>query len=697
MSRIILELGSCSVVLFLFLPGAPCGEVVPTRKTQPLFKEPSFQTPANWQVRTMPNGQKFVPVLYYGTFLSTVETKDGRKPFSKMPWAKDAIVRIRYDELKDPAVFKDLLENKTNPIMFFGEGDYLEPYLYPGKGPAQVDEYFDFVVKTKKAFGSRFLCFDYAEWCSGGVGQDKRELTLSCKRMNISLPKNRGEAAAWWDKRYDLVFKRYQDAGIPVFAFTASSMNHYEARMGTSYTGNEICYSNPAMDSTLLAFCRGASRQFNIPWGSYAAGFGGNWGHNHFSEASPERRIWKGGTLHGAYSSLPFQVERCTMYSVYMGGGNFLIRENDGGMTAGYDPLTVERTDPRIIALTPFKQHAGPFAVLSNELYEKVEKKQDRGTPYTPIALMFDKSHGLAFRYSRSLAIGSITYTAAEEQMRGVLNTVFPYEAGHDAVGPFGEIFDVLTTDAPAPLLNSYRAITLVGQPRVDLRLAGVLKEYVKNGGLLFMACEQMTPELWSLAGISDTGKMGQDAQYLRASDFYVYNQGGFEYHKVKLEGAESLFVAGKYEERVWPVATINRVGKGAVVVGTPVWLNVKGDPSKMHSLFSEIMTMIADELVPVKVYGSEVKVMFNRNETGWVVTLMNNKGLTIAYPGYKPAERKFSSAGVVLKPRFQYAEATEWLTGQELAGPTGDACVNLIIPPGEVRIVEFGTRKARK
>jgi hypothetical protein len=382
-----------------------------------------------------------------------------------------------------------------------------------------------------------------------------------------------------------------------------------------------------------------------------------------------------------------------------MAGGSFLIKESDSqqGMLAEYDPQTIDRSDPRIVALGEAKLYAGPYALLCGELWENVVKKHDRGTPYTPIALLFDRNHGLAFKYSKVLGVGALPYTPADEQMRAVINTIFPHETSASEpsgaeyrAGPYGDIFDAITTDAPAPVLNSYRALVLVGQTRVDARLAGVLKEYVENGGLLLAVCEQMTPELWKLAGIADTGQLGQDSSYLRASDFYVYNQDRFEYHKVRLQDAEPLFVAGNYDDRAWPVATLNRVGKGSVIVGTPVWMNVKGDPTRMHSLFSEILRMIADELTPVKVLGSEVKVMVNRNETGWVVTLMNNRGTTIAYPGFRPAVRQYDTAGVVLEPKFEYSKATEWLTEKTLARSGVGAGVSLTIPPGEIRIVEF-------
>jgi len=53
----------------------------------------------------------------------------------------------------------------------------------------------------------------------------------------------------------------------------------------------------------------------------------------------------------------------------------------------------------------------------------------------------------------------------------------------------------------------------------------------------------------------------------------------------------------------------------------------------------------------------------------------------------YKPAARDRSAAGIVLEPRFEYSGASEWITGEELAGK---GPVPVVVPPGEVRIIEF-------
>jgi hypothetical protein len=385
-----------------------------------------------------------------------------------------------------------------------------------------------------------------------------------------------------------------------------------------------------------------------------------------------------------------------------MAGANFVIRESDPySMLSGYDLTAGEKTgDPAPAPQEKGKVYAGPCALQFNELYENIVKRHDRGTPYAPVALMVDQNHGFLLHYSLTHTVGNVPYTPGDAQTRAVINTIFPCETRYDAPGPFGEIFDAITTEASEAVIQSYRALVLVGEARVGKELAGRLTRFVEKGGLLFMVCEQLTPELWDLAGISDKGQIGQDAHYLRDSDSYVYSEGNFRYHKVRLTGAEPLFVPVKAEDRQWPIATIRRVGEGRVMVGTPVWLKVEGKPGQMHGLFSEILGMIADELVPVRVRGSEVRVLFNRSPSGWIVTLMNLEGVTNIshFPprksddrdvreGYKPAVRDRSTAGVILEPQFEYSGASEWITDQEL---TGKGRVPVIVPPGEVRIIEF-------
>ena len=211
------------------------------------------------------------------------------------------------------------------------------------------------------------------------------------------------------------------------------------------------------------------------------------------------------------------------------------------------------------------------------------------------------------------------------------------------------------------------------------------LKRFVEAGGVLMLAIEQMSDTLWELAGITNAGTTGQCRWYKREWDYYPFHdEHAMEYRRVKPAGADVLFFSDDefYSKQIkWPVATMNRVGQGRVIVGTPKWL--MANATTMQNLFSELLGMIVDELVPVRVYGDDVQVMFNRNRTGWVVTLINNAGSDNS--GGKPnALRQDLAAGVILEPRFSYSRVVEWVTGSQLED------LSLILPPGEVRIVEI-------
>ena len=715
-----------------FSVGALFAQVFPTGSEIRFFPASDVENlavPKVWDIHTLPNGEQFQLSLYWRTFRTEIQTPDGPRQFGEaFEFARNSIVRIIEANTPSNSVLEDLLKNRTNSVFL-----WVPQRARPRGSPYDFspnEEDLANALRVKEAFGKRFLALDNIEWCygmnSGDGGDEVRSLESD---LGMAMPKNRDEAAAWFERDWDWWFGKYQQAGIPIWSGNAITVNHLEGRKGVSFTGNEMAYDEPWHDPPKMAIARGASRQYGIPWGQYIADAkpiykGGrpdvrHWVYNRRYLTGPQG----GGSSGGGSTGLPHG--RRILFHCYMGGVNFLIKENDfESMLSDYDPLTVEKTDPYILAMRELdKTFASPYARMWEEFYTEIVRKQDRGVPYTPVALLRDRNDGFDIHYAKNgRAIGRIPFSPGDEQTRDMLDVllVAPYRqmrhlggCGDQRAGNYaGEIYDVLTTDASPSVLGAYRAIVLMGDVRIEPPLAATLKDFVKNGGLLFMVCEQMTPELWKLAGISDTGGKGMESgyrgAYLRASDHYAYfADGDFEYRKVRLDGAEPLFVANEYENRVWPVATINRVGKGAVITSTIPWLH-HGPPAKatvdtdgtrsgMHALFPEIMGMISGELVPVKVRGSEVKVMYNRNRNGWVVTLTNEIGLGMEWPWYsypefpsvKPAAREQSTAGVVLQPKFEYARVTEWLTGEELAR-SKDGTVGLVVPPGEVRVVEF-------
>jgi hypothetical protein len=108
--------------------------------------------------------------------------------------------------------------------------------------------------------------------------------------------------------------------------------------------------------------------------------------------------------------------------------------------------------------------------------------------------------------------------------------------------------------------------------------------------------------------------------------------------------------------------------------------------PSAAH-----LFTHLFEEATPVRVRG-DVQRLFNRTERGWLVTLINNRGV------YKPQQ------GLALVDRREIVEVTLSLRGRtirqarewtldaplETGSDAGETTVKISVPPGDVKIVEL-------
>jgi hypothetical protein len=87
---------------------------------------------------------------------------------------------------------------------------------------------------------------------------------------------------------------------------------------------------------------------------------------------------------------------------------------------------------------------------------------------------------------------------------------------------------------------------------------------------------------------------------------------------------------------------------------------------------------------VSLKVTG-DVEYLINRTTNGWIVTLLNNKGVYKTQQGMAQVDR---SAYVTATIGNQIKSATEWISDAVLKPESG--LVTVQIPPGGVAIVEI-------
>jgi hypothetical protein len=249
----------------------------------------------------------------------------------------------------------------------------------------------------------------------------------------------------------------------------------------------------------------------------------------------------------------------------------------------------------------------------------------------------------------------------------------------------FGDIFDVLVADEKrAEAVDAYRALVVGGRVEWSPMWAARLKAYAEKGGTVVINAAQAKGLPAELLGVRATGATAEadDASCLAPGEPKIDLSGQvYRYERVEPRGAEVLLKTPSGD----PLVTINRVGRGRVVycaVPDLLGLDERLVPAAAHLLAH--LTRVA---TPVGVLG-DVEYLVNRNARGWVVTLINNRGVYKPQQGLAQVNRTESVEVTLEANGAVFKRAGEWTTNSELKVNGG--AVSLSIPPGGVRIVEL-------
>ncbi|HEV7376074.1 MAG TPA: hypothetical protein VGN95_15255, partial [Pyrinomonadaceae bacterium] len=137
------------------------------------------------------------------------------------------------------------------------------------------------------------------------------------------------------------------------------------------------------------------------------------------------------------------------------------------------------------------------------------------------------------------------------------------------------------------------------------------------------------------------------------------------------------------------PLVTMNKVGRGNIVFSALP--DMLGEDERLTPFVAHLLAHLCADATPVQVSG-EVEYLINRNTRGWVVTLINNKGVFKPQQGLAQVDRR-ASVDVKLSLKGKGIErASEW-TGEkqlDVSRENGQSSVKLNIAPGGVGIVEL-------
>ncbi len=222
-----------------------------------------------------------------------------------------------------------------------------------------------------------------------------------------------------------------------------------------------------------------------------------------------------------------------------------------------------------------------PLGYVGQEFYNFTQNHPDPGVPYTLFGVLLDYYHGTHPGFGPQEAFEYFPYDFGDK-MSGILKICFSRIVGHWAAkrmlvnSPYGDTCDFLQQDANQSVLDAYPVIIPSGDIQFLPSQIQNLINYTKNGGILVL--NQMYLNQFP-AGFM------QNAQYLS-----TFN----------------------------PVL-IQNYGHGKIIFYGPDFDTTQLGP---------IIKQLESQLLPFQVNGN-VAYQINRRASSWVITLMNNKGVT--------------------------------------------------------------------
>ena len=370
-------------------------------------------------------------------------------------------------------------------------------------------------------------------------------------------------------------------------------------------------------------FTRGAARQFGRPWTWYVAQFfNGYRKDGAWMNDSVAGYLWPGRDkkTHPERGISP-SLNRRAYFMAYLSGANFVEQEGWVSSFLEKDPETG-------------KARLSVRGKNFSDYHDFTVAHPDRGTPYTPVAVLVPFGQGYPAYGGRSWC--SFAYTPGDQTVDAVFFTIDPgrdreadLRAGRETSlhnTKYAMMYDVICPDAPqAPeellaVLKSYRAVILTGD-YPDRTFEKTLRGYESSGGRVI----RIDP--LSLPPIGD----GDEKRY---------------------------------------VADIQK--------GLRKFPSVAG-----------ILDGLQNDYFPVSVSGDCLYGLNVRKDGSAWLWCFNNNGVTKFADQFESVDREAASKVTVLLKKLKAGSVRELMSGKTLE--LNDGAFSFVIPAGDLAIFEMG------
>ncbi|MBQ9859194.1 MAG: hypothetical protein IJO76_00760 [Clostridia bacterium] len=429
--------------------------------------------------------------------------------------------------------------------------------------------------------GDRFFGYEMGE-------QDGRYIGAFVSREDAAVhPKTRVEQCKNFERWHSRIAA---DSHNCMTVLCSSALVHYYARSG--YATLLSCEAAQALPNPQMwyAFIRGASKQYGL----LTSGNVSVWNLNSYKTYGPEF-VPDAGERGSADSGTSLSLMRRILWNEYMYNCVFLGYENGWFCNDDSERHVLGLVTPEMAAQPGEISPIGEVQQYANRLINKLGYP---GVMYTPVAVMTDTFAGWnppRFLYTPKLyeVWGSIPYGAGDHQLHALFSMLYPGyenagfyedESGFLTATPYGELTDVLLSDADGAVLRRYPLMLVTNGTGITLEVYDKLRRFTEEGGHLVVCASALLQAAQTLSaydedyltyfGLEQTGKTRS------VSGFALY--GGNTYPVKDLRLLSATLTADAVVE--------------AMVEGQPALYTVTRGAGRVTVLLTEDGLEVADE-----------------------------------------------------------------------------------------------------
>ncbi|HBP38156.1 MAG TPA: hypothetical protein DD640_05340 [Clostridiales bacterium] len=317
------------------------------------------------------------------------------------------------------------------------------------------------------------------------------------------------------------------DLGGKTTDICSLSSGYYFLREGhTTVTQAETAQALPNAQ-VYYAMLRGAGKRFGVLWSAGDSVFN-KWGFKGYSLDEASDQIVPGYGLGPEKGTSLALLKRLTwlhiLHNVAFTGFeiNYIVGDSLQER-AQYLEKPDDEGKRHVLPIDYARPQLSPIGRLQAEAREIVSGRVRAGVHLAPLAIVLDYFSGWAMpRHLYSASIykvwGNIPYNQGDYLTHLLLDMLYPGytdsgfyhdERGFIAPTPYGDIADILLSDAPAECYKQYDTVVLAGDLTGMLpEIEDKLREYVSCGGRLVLTAANAAGFSTGLTGVQFTGEL---------------------------------------------------------------------------------------------------------------------------------------------------------------------------------------------